>query len=324
MPELTRESHFYDNSMLSAYKECPRRYFLRHELGWRSEGTALPLAFGLAWHSGMDVVWEYARSTEHKELARAALAKFLDTWEEQGLPADLDVELQDRYAPRTPSTANEMFEHYIEARWPVLREMQLIASEQPFAVPLPGSSVWYVGRLDKVIGYNGQKLVIEHKSTTAYKKDGGFTTDYVEGWFSDSQVKGYQFGGSLFFDGLDAVWVDAALVHRAVHDAFRFIPVAHGKVLLEEWLNDTLEWVRRVELDTKNYKLTGRLEAGAFPKNESSCFAKFGRCQFLDICRTVADPTVFSEPPPGYTEDRWAPFELLNLQKLIEKETVSG
>jgi len=307
--ELSRKSKFYDNTILSSYKDCPRRYFLRHKLGWRSEGITTPLAFGLAWHSGQDVAWKHARSVSQQELPRLAMAAFLETWEEQGLPAEPSLEQLEMLGMRNPSTAHEMYISYIAHRWPVLKEAKLLAIEQPFAVPLPEiEDVWYVGRLDKVIQYNGQTLVIEHKTTSEYKKDGGFKTDYVEGWFSDSQVKGYQFGGGLFYGGNTQVWIDAALVHKTVHNAFRFIPIAHQTPLLLEWLADTREWIR---------KLNESNELKVWPKNENQCYHKFGRCQFLDICRTVVDPAKLDEPPPGYVEEFWQPFDILGLDRLI-------
>lgn len=305
----TKKSKFFDNTILSSYKECPRRYMIRHKLGWRSEGTALPLVFGLSWHAGMDVVWNFARKLNHDELARMALAAFLEEWEKEGLPAQLDVEQIEQYSPRTPSVAHEMYRNYIDAKWSVLREARVLATEQPFAVPLPGvADVWYIGRLDKVVEYGAQTLVIEHKTTTEYKKDGGFKALYIEGWYSDSQVKGYQFGGAMYFPGLTQVWVDAALVHKTVHNAFRFVPVAHQTPLLEEWLRDTRDWVERIARDE---------ERGYFPKNEQACIGKFGACSFLNICRTISEPEKLSEVPPGYVLERWTPFETLGLHKLI-------
>lgn len=320
--QFTRDSRFYDNTALSSYKDCPRKYFIRHVMGWRSEGTSLPLIFGLSWHSGQDVVWKYAKQLDKETLRDSAMAAFLETWEAEGLPAELDIQQLDWYSPRVPATAHEMYHHYIESRWPMLQQAELIASESPFAVPLPRSEgIWYVGRLDKSVKFNNQKLILEHKSTTEYKKDGGFKVDYVEGWYSDSQVKGYEFGGDLFFDGIDAVWVDAALVHKTVHNAFRFIPVAHQKGLLEEWLTDTLEWVRRVEQDKATYQENGgRLAKGCFPKNEASCYGKFGRCSFLDICRTTSDPAALTQVPMGFIEEFWSPFDVLKLDKLIQAE----
>ena len=95
-------------------------------------------------------------------------------------------------------------------------------------------------------------------------------------------MKGYQFGGGLYFPGLTQVWVDAALVHKTVHNAFKFIPVAHPVPMLTEWLNDTREWIERLQRDVAKFKLVGKLAAGVFPKNENSCVGKFGPCPFIN------------------------------------------
>jgi len=315
---IKKTDSFYDNTMLSTYKECPRRYFMRHVLNWRGDGVALPLVFGLSWHSAMDVVWQHYGKVPTQELVQLAMASFLETWEGEGLPTEMTVEQIERFAPRTPSIAAEMLHQYIEKRANILGG-KLIAIEQPFAVPIPGTEhTWYIGRLDKVTQLEGI-TAIEHKTTTAYKKDGGFQYNYIQGWYSDSQVKGYQFGGGLYFPGLTQVWVDAALVHKTVHDAFRFVPVAHNSELLKEWIDDTREWINRVELDTQAYKAAGgRLAPGVFPKNEQSCMGKYGPCSFLDICVTTPRPELLDAPPERYKEEKWQPFETLGLSKLIE------
>ena len=316
-PQAT--SRFYDNSMLSSYKECPRKFQLRYKLHWRSAGTAMPLVFGLAWHAGQDVVWKYAKQTnDQSELAHAALGGFEKSWvEDSGMKPSAELEFEDieRMGARTPPVAHEMYRSYIKARWQVIREAELLACEQPFAVPMPDfEDVWYAGRLDKVAKINGELLVIEHKTTTEYKKEGGFRSTYVESWFNDSQCKGYQFGGSLYYEGLSQVWVDAALVHKSVHDAFRFIPVAHQFPLLAEWIGDTGRWIRRLEADEAlNY----------FPKNEGSCIGKYGACNFLPICRTTADPLALSEVPAGYKVEEWKPFDILKLGQLLNKEATN-
>lgn len=309
---------YYDNTMLSGYKNCPRFYQLRHVLGWRSKGTAIPLVFGLSWHDGQDIVWKHARELDQKTLELAAHAKFCETWAANGLNPDPGIEDLEWMGQRHPGTAHDMFHCYIKARWKMLQEAELLACEQPFAVPLAGTTnTWYIGRLDKVIEYTGIKIVVEHKTTTSYKKDGGFQNDFVESWFSDSQVKGYQYGGGLYYPGLTNVWIDAALVHKTVHDAFRFVPVAHQFDLLKEFLADTANWIAKIE---KN------LLDGYFPKNENHCFGKYGKCSFLNICRTTSDSELrkLSEPPEGYMVERWAPFELLGIDKILATNNTQG
>ena len=308
---ITEHSKFYDNTRISGYKTCPRFYQLRHQKHWRSSGTAMPLIFGQAWHSAMDAVWQHAKQYDQDTLLQVAMLNFYSAWEENGMSADLDIETLEKLGARTPMIAMEMLKNYIELRWNQLQSAELISCEQPFAVPIPGmEDVWYVGRLDKVISMNGQTIVLEHKTTTEYKIDGGFRQTYVESWDTDSQVKGYEFGGSLYFN-IDQVWVDAALVHKKVHDKFRFIPVCHQQPILLEWLEDARKWITRINEDISD---------GYFAKNENSCTGKYGPCTFINICRTQPNPAALTEAPYGYQVDRWEPFDVLGLDKLITTE----
>ena len=304
-----RASTFRDNTQLSSYKDCPRKFQIRHLFHWRPSGTAAPLVFGSSWHAAMDTVWQHGRDHNKVDLRQYATLTFMEKWEEEGFPVDMDIADIERLGARTPGVASEMLSSYIEQRWNMIQGCELIACEHPFAVPLPSiPDTWYVGRLDKVLKYNGQTLIIEHKTTTEYKIDGGFKTSYLEGWDSDSQVKGYEFAGSLYF-GVDQVWVDACLVHKKVHDKFRFIPVAHQRPLMMEWVENTKEWVTRVNRD---------IERGWFPKNENSCVGKYGPCPYLDICRTIPDPEMLTEPPERFVVEEWKPFETLGLASLIK------
>jgi len=312
---------FYDNTKISAYKDCPRKYFLRHVMHWRSEGVATPLAFGGAWHAAMDVVWKLGNSTTPADLQQMALAAFLDKWVEEGLPWPMDLDLNAVYNPRTPTVAAEMLVNYIADRQRYLYESEIIAIEQPFAVPLPNvPKAWYVGRLDKTIQYAQQKLVIEHKTTAIYRKDSFFEAAWVDSWYVDSQVQGYEFGGSLYHGNIDGVWIDAALVHKNVHNGFKFIPVKHSLNMVAEWLGDTENWVERINRDTLLFEEFGDLGRGIFPKNTNSCFGKYGSCTYLDICRTTSMVSRDQEPPFGYVIEKWEPFETLGLDKIINKE----
>lgn len=320
---IQRDDEFYDNTRVSSYKGCPRHYFLRHALGWRSEGTAAPLVFGLSWHEAQDVIWEHYKNLPLPELIQLARAAFEQKWVEEGFPEEMDLETINRLGARTPMVAGEMLLNYAQTRATVLKECELLAVEAPFAVPLPREHTWYVGRLDKVIRWNGQTLVIEHKTTTEYKIDGGFRETYIQGWSMDSQTKGYQYGGNLYYGELDGVWVDAALVHKKVHDKFKFIPVSHQLPILNEWIDDAIEWISRIERDADKWNAVGSLETTnefgrVFPKNEKECYGKFGACTFVDICRSNPRPDLLDAPPAGFIEERWEPFNILNLQRLIK------
>lgn len=326
MSNFTPQSTYYDNTRLSDYKACPRQYFIRHVLGWTVDygRVAAHLIFGGAWHEGQDAIWAHAKKADQPMLTALAYEAFEKYWAANGFPVDMQDYEYEKLAPRTPMVAKEMYWNYIGERWNTLQNCEVLAIEQPFAVPLPGlDNHWYVGRLDKVIQLNNQRLVIEHKTTTLYRVQGHFDPNYLESWWASSQVKGYQFGAGLYFNGVDGVWVDCALVHKKVHDGFRFVPIAHNISLLEEWIKTTITWASEVTQATERYKAGESVET-CFKKNEDSCYGKYGACQFLDICRTVADPTKLDGVPHGYKVDKWEPFSILKLDKLVQQENTNG
>ena len=85
--ETTRR--YLDNTMLKDYKDCPRKYFLRHKKKWRRTGIAAPLVFGLSWHAAMDVLWSNFGKVEDGELLTMAAGAFDQCWIEQGMPVEM-------------------------------------------------------------------------------------------------------------------------------------------------------------------------------------------------------------------------------------------
>ena len=328
---FTQQSKHYDNTRIADYKKCPRSYFIRHTLGWTTVGSskAPALVFGSSWHAGMDAIWAGASqqmkassTLDTDSLVDSALQAFELQWTDDGFEYNLSMEELDALAPRTPGIAHEMFHNYVIHHERLLANAKVISIEQPLAVPFPElTDTWYVGRLDKVIEQNGQVTILEHKTTTAYAISGQFQRDYCDSWYAAPQIKGYQFAGTLYYPKLQSVWVDAALVHKKVHDAFKFIPVSHSWPLLQEWVYDTKEWIIRIQRDESTYENHRELTQGNFPRNEDSCFGKYGTCPFLDICRSVSDPSKLTEVPAGYVQERWEPFDTLGLDRLITTDT---
>lgn len=318
----THKLQYYDNTMLSDYKKCPRMYYLRHERGWRPTGTAMALIFGLCWHEAMDIIWRHYHKFDKKELVTLAMAAFEAKWIEEGCKPFADLDLQDleMLGARTPNTAEEMLYGYIEKRVLFLENAELVAAERPFAVPLypDNKYLWYIGRMDKNIIFQGDKIVLEHKTTTEYKVDGGFKTQYVEGWFPNSQCEGYLYASNLEYPGTRYLWVDAALVHKKVHDAFKFIPISSAFANMDNWLWEVRDWISRVQSEQE--RLAGqprdRSVMGAFPRNTEQCSGKYGLCAYLNICRSYPNPALLVEPPAGYMVDHWHPFEILKLSEI--------
>lgn len=321
--QISRTSSYYDNTRLSTYKECPRKYFLRHVLHWTYDGERLsaPLVFGSAWHAGMDAIWSAQGHPTNVKVQLARLA-FSKSWQENGypVPEEMSMESLDALSPRTPGIATEMFHEYATQRAKMLEECEVVSIEQPVAMPFPGLlDTWYIGKLDKVFRWNGLHIG-EHKTTSMYATQGNFQNAWVDSWEAAPQIKGYQVVGSVYHPDLQDVWVDGALVHKKVHNAFKFIPISHTLPILQGWLEDTTNWILQIEKQTQRYenKQEKSLKGGIFPRNEDSCFGKYGQCPFLPICGTCNDPSLLPGPPPGYKVEKWEPFDELGIDKLTK------
>lgn len=317
----TRQETCFDNTKLSCYKENPRKYFLRHVLGWspQSERKPLPLVFGESWHNAMDAVWNANFEDSTNQILERAITNFNQSWQKNGYSVSSRLDEVSEWGARTPGVANEMLFNYIISREKMIKDGKTIATEQPIGMPIPGmTGVWYIGRLDKVVEYNGVHI-LEHKTTSMYSIAQNFQPMYVESWGTAAQIKGYQVVGSLFYPDLQDVWVDCALVHKKIHDQFKFIPIAHTTPLLLAWLQNTTEWVRRIQKDMDVFMEDGDLRR-AFPLSEEAIYGKYGKDSFTDVYEAYPDPSKLQEPPPGFVVDRWDPFDTFNLAQIGKEE----
>lgn len=329
---------YYDNSRVKTYKECPREYLFRHVFHWTREYTSMPLVFGSCWHESMDVVWGLASSKKSdKEIRDLAMRAFMEKWDSDEYDLMTFDEMESdpqlivlKYGIRHPFTAMEMLGHYIEERRPWIKMRDVIAIEQPFAVPLPNlKGSYYIGRKDKMIReLNGDVLIIEHKTSTEYAKAGGFKPLFIDRFDPNSQVDGYSYDGH-FTSGnkFKGVWIDAALVHKTVHDKFKFIAINKSSINSELFITEVQSWIDRINKDKDVMKEGLELIAtdadkardllmSTFPRNTESCLNYFSRCTYFDLCRTEALPHTMIEPPPDYIVNKWEPFDLLKIEKL--------
>lgn len=319
---------FFDNTRLKDHRNCRRYYYLRHELGWTIEGSSLPLGFGGSWHSAMDSIWANVCTnalTDKRQIIDEAYEAFLTTWKgEYGLLFDeeLPPDQIDMNLPRTNGVALNMIAEYVTTRWEFMQECKLVAVEKPFAVPMPNNpNVHYVGRLDKVIRYRGDLWVLEHKTSSLYKKDGPFRNDFVDSFMPNSQVDGYIYAGSMMFgERIFGCMIDGALVHKTVHDGFQLIPIVRNDTAIDAWLHEASQEVSEIfwerEIISKQ-DISRDKFLKAFRKNSENCMGKYGPCMYLPLCKMSDNPEKdWKGTPPGMITKRWEPFEFYKLQNL--------
>lgn len=322
-------TEFYDNTKLSEFEKCRRKYYLRHERGWTTTRPSPPLVFGASWHSAMDVVWKGInkdRIRDDMELTQGAFyAGFMPTWIEQGFPdlVDMDPMFEDYIGLRHPSTAVRMILDYVKRWRPLIEEVELLSIEQPFAVPLwpDREDVFYCGRHDKRVRDHEGVWVIEHKTSTLYAKEGGLRPVFRESFNPNSQIEGYLYSGHLEYpDDFRGVKVDAALVHKNVSH-FEHIRIERKLDHLDAWLYETREKINDLLLERQrhaeylaNPKTFSYMPS--FRKNTNSCQDFNQNCVFIDVCQSGDNPASINHVPMDFKIEFWSPFDELHLEQI--------
>jgi hypothetical protein len=119
--------------------------------------------------------------------------------------------------------------------------------------------------------------------------------------------------------GVRYVWVDGALVHKKVHDAFKFIPIAASMASLEGWLWEVRDWIERINVEKAKLSETKNTQGDmmqCFPRNTDQCTGKYGPCTFKRLCGSIDNPAKLDEPPETYVVKFWFPFDVLKIDKL--------
>ena len=142
---------------------------------------------------------------------------------------------------------------------------------------------------------------------------------WIDSFSPNSQVDGYVHQLKMNYEDARGVLVDGALVHKTVHDKFKFIPCERIVEQLDSYLNETLFYIEQIEQQDELLDLEspGNQFLRAFPKNTESCMGKYMRaCEYRDVCRFNPNPEKMTEPPEGYVESKWEPFNVLHLEKI--------
>jgi hypothetical protein len=318
----------YDNSMISAFKRCPRYYYFRHIRHFAPVEEMIWHVFGRCWHLAMDVVWDMM-SKDSKVPIDKVVNKAYNAWQAEWTRSgyrdidSLSPELIDKYGARNPGQALEMLYGYVDTRRKLFANhtFKLHAIEQPFAVPMDDEdpSIIYVGRLDKVFEIEGRWKVGEHKTTTEYYTKGGFRNNFLESFSPNSQVDGYLFAGHLFYGPkLHGAFVDAALVHKS-ETAFTLISISKNTAMLDSWLWEARYWINQIEVNKAELQRPGIKDEpfmAAFPRNTNSCIF-FGLCPYIETCRMWENPEArYDVVPPGSKIEKWEPFDFVRLDKI--------
>lgn len=319
----------FDNTRLSAFRKCPRYFYYRHVRHWEPTFTRIPLDFGGAWHTAMEIVWPaIVKGLPKAQIIEMAYHAFVTEWVARGQPEpkDISYELEKDMSPRTPAVALEMISDYVTERYNRIQDVEIVSIEKAFVVPLDpeDDTLFFIGKLDKVVrerAGRGKIRGIEHKTTTSYKKDGKFKTSFIDSFSPNSQVDGYIYSLHMTYgtENVAGVWVDAALVHKT-ETGFLFIPVEKRLEQTNMWLWTARYWIDMIEANTRQLETLSPDDPymAAFPQRTESCWDFNAPCEHLMTCKSWANP-IGKDPPNGFREHKWDPLEFIDAEPLLPK-----
>lgn len=258
----------WDATSISAAQKCLRYYKYTLIEGWQSRGQSEHLRFGAAYATALEHYFKYvAEGAEPEEaLERVVLEALIETWDEDG-PWVSTHNLKNR--ENLIRTIVWYFEQFADDNMKVIHLANgKPAVELSFALEVD-DGIMFTGHLDRVVDWDGDKYVMDQKTTGT--TIGPF---YFDQFKPHTQFGMYTFAGKAIFDiPVRGVLIDAAQV-AVGFSKFARSPALFTHSELDEWYEGAHFWIAQAQAATL---------ANNFPMNPASC-GNYGGCAFRSVC----------------------------------------
>lgn len=296
-PHVSMLQVAWDNTSLSLYKTCPRLYYYTIVEGWKHPRAAPPLLWGGAWHKVLETYeGALAQGAEREPALRAAVREAFALSAEPWCEDDTSrtrLTLVRSLVWYAKQYENDPFRTYV---LPSGRPATELSFRFPLQVSPDDSSDPYIycGHIDRLTLFSGGVYVMERKHTTA-----SISASFWNKYAYSAQVIGYSVAGNIVLpEPLSGVVIDAAQV-QVNSSTFSRRALMRTAYQMEEWLEDTATWIKRVEQSARS---------NSWPHNQESCW-RFGReCLFLSVCSAHAAARQ-SLLKANFIQQRWNPLE---------------
>lgn len=288
-----------DNTMVSAYRLCPRKFVWRHgEMLQRTE-TSIHLLSGGAYAKGLEVVRKcyFDKGLSFDEsLARGAGALYA---------AFGMVEPHPKYSNKSATNLVGALAYYFE-QWPIDRIIKPYRPspearhtiEWNFSVPIPGIShpesgepLLYCGRFDMIGQHEMYPCLLgEDDKTTSQLGQSWF-----DKWRLSNQILGYCWGArehNLQLGGFNIRGISLLKNSFGHSEAIK---------LVNEWEID--RFVSNLQLTVR--RMLSDWERGTWEMDMGHACAQFGGCDYLPLCE-APDPSPWIEL--NYVVNEWNPL----------------
>lgn len=322
----TKIQYAWDSTCLGMIKTCPRLYQYTIIDGWASKDESVHLTFGIHYHTALqnyDIA--KANGASHDDAMRDAITRAMHDIE--GWEVDRDTKAGKYKNPETLISLvvgyldhyeDDPAETYIKSDGTAAVELSFrfeldwgpeagVIETNPPPIPNPNMEVYesiphaqpYLlsGHLDRVINFNDNLFVLDHKTTTTTLSD-----YYFNQYEPSNQMTLYSLAGATVLDApIKGVCISGAQI--MLSDPHRFVRRFTYRTpdQLDEWLMDL-----RFHLANAEHYATVEY----WPMNDTAC-DKFGGCKFRGVCskspqvREMFLKTDFVKLTP---EQRWNPL----------------
>lgn len=323
----TAMQYAWDSTSLGLFKTCPRLYEYTMIRGYALKVENLHLRFGIEFHSALQE-YDFARSEgfTHDEsvweamfgLQRRLLAEALPEGNEKAMKyknADtlrqLVVDYLDYYENDHAKTfimangkpATELsFRFELDFGPSMSLEEEVICRARDQGnfneVTHIGQPFILCGHLDRVVDFNGQLMVLDHKTTTTT-----LGTYYFDQYEPHNQMSLYTLAGKIVLNTIvKGVIIDGCQILLEGENRFVRGFTYRTPDQLDEWVDSLSMTLGYAEsCATQNY----------WPMNDTAC-DKFGGCKFRGVCSKspqVRDNFLKMDFITLPLEERWNPLK---------------
>jgi hypothetical protein len=294
----------WDSTMLGTLKECPRKFYFTHILGFNSRITSVHLRFGQLYHSGLEH-YDHARAaglSHDAAIRRMVLWALQATWtldptgDTEGLPWTTNDPIKNRHSLvrslvwTAEEEANRPWSTVILANGKPAVELSFRFA----AFEAGGEQIYLSGHLDKLIEYDRRRFTADRKTTK-----GALTATYFQQFNPSNQMTLYTIAGEV----VDHHKIEGVLIAGAQigvnFTRYAVRPTLRTKPVLTEWLQDAQWWVQQA------YTFA---VASHWPANDKSC-GNWGGCPFMRVC-AVAPSFRLAHLRADFVTFHWNPLEV--------------
>jgi CRISPR/Cas system-associated exonuclease Cas4 (RecB family) len=283
-----------DNSALSEYKKCPRRYFFRYVLGYTTKTLQPYFPFGTAYHKFRELLEQYRNENLKKDMSNDMATVLASPPALDGAIKCYEAEIKGKELAsgkydfldlkRLKESCLHVFNHWRKEK--LLGTIKVLSSEQAFSIQLK-NGMFIGGRFDEIIENNGKVMGRDFKTSTIqaayYKKGLVPNPQFLLYTKAQTVLHGKDTEGQI---------VEVLFNMKTTKPSLQPFPVRPTKQQLSEWEDGTIYYLEQIN---------NSREKDFYPMNESACWA----CPFHEVCSMPSETSQTSILKSRFKHELW-------------------